>query len=116
MKKILEVIDYGNHDIRFNTDFREKDQGKIPEIISRIAFTMTTQLRGSTETEVIAMIRALAIADLALCVNRKQMIRSLDESSASFSKILRAALSALEKSGGGKVDLPPGWTSGKSVS
>lgn len=37
---------------------------------------MVTRLWGGNETAVLAMIRALAIADLAVSVNRKQMERN----------------------------------------
>lgn len=49
MKKILEVFQYGDNDIRFNTDFSEKEMARMPEIIGRLAFTMTTKLWGGNE-------------------------------------------------------------------
>lgn len=115
MKKILEVLEYGDHDIRFNTDFREKDQALIPEIIGKLAFTMTTRLWGGNEMAVLAMIRALAIADLSVSVNRKEMIRALDEDSAAFAKIMTRAIKELKKQGG-VVEFPPGFNPGKAAS
>ena len=79
MKKILEVLQYGDIDIRFNTDFDPvKNPNVIPDVISRTAFAMVTRLWGGNEMAVLAMIRALAIADLAVSVNRKQMIRDYE--------------------------------------
>ena len=115
MKKILEVFQYGDNDIRFNTDFSEKEMARMPEIIGRLAFTMTTKLWGGNEQAVLAMIRALAIADLAVSVNRKEMIRALDEDSATFAKIMNRAMNELKKNGGAVV-FPPGFNPGKSAS
>lgn len=79
MKKILEVLQYGEHDIRFNTDL---DVSKNPEILSEIMFDtaicMVTKLWGGNEQSVLAAIRVLSIADLGVSVNRKQMIKELD--------------------------------------
>ena len=82
MKKILEVLQYGDIDIRFNTDLDPiKHPNVIPDVITRTSFAMTTRLWGGNERAVLAMIRALAVADLAVCVNRKEMVRHLDEDS-----------------------------------
>lgn len=101
MKKILEVLRYGDHDIRFHTDI---DPTKDPEVINKtvaeLAFAMMTTLWGGNEQAVLAMIRALAIADLGVSVNRRQMIGFLDESSAVLEKSFRNARKAFEESGG----------------
>ena len=59
MKKILEVLRYGENDIRFNTDI---DPLKDPEIIhptvTELAMAMMTTLWGGNEQAVLAMIRA----------------------------------------------------------
>ena len=107
MKKILEVLQYGEIDIRFNTDFSEKNPEEITEIISKIALAMMTKLWGGKETAVIAMIRALAIADLAVCNNRKEMVRSFDKESENFARIMQLALEEFKKNGGKVVQFPP---------
>ena len=107
MKKILEVLQYGDADIRFNTDFSEKNAEEIPEIISKVAFTMITKLWGGKEAAVLAMIRALAIADLSVCNNRKEMIRGFDKESENFAKIMKMALEELKRNGGKVVQFPP---------
>lgn len=100
MKKILEILQYGDHDIRFNTDFQvEKDPDCIPEIMVGIATAMTTSLWGGNETSVLAMIRALASADLACSVNRKEMLRFLDQVSGDLQHSMMEARRMMEKSG-----------------
>ena len=54
---------------------------------------MATRLWGGNETSVIAIIRALAIADLTLCVNRKEMIEMLDD----LSRMGASALNEIQK-------------------
>ena len=82
MKKILEVLQYGDLDIRFNTDIDVfKHPESVQETIAKASLAMTTTLWGGNEQSVLAMIRALSIADLGVSVNRKEMIRFLDESS-----------------------------------
>lgn len=80
MKKILEVLQYGEADIRFNTDIEIM---KRPELASEIAawtlFAMVTKLWGGNEQSVIAMIRALAIADIAASINPDEMAEMLLE-------------------------------------
>ena len=82
MKKILEVLQYGDFDLRFNTDIDvSKHPEAVQDTIARAAMSMTTTLWGGNEQSVLAMIRALSIADLGVSVNRKEMVRFLDESS-----------------------------------
>lgn len=98
MKKILEILQYGENDIRFNTDLElKKNPNLVPELVSKFAFAMTTSLWGGNEIDVLAIIRALAIADLGVSVNRKEMVRFLDEESACFSKIFNEAMAEMQK-------------------
>ena len=101
MKKVLEVLQYGECDFRFNTDL---DPEKHPEMLTALpvflCHAMMTSLWGGNETAVIAMIRCLAIADLAACANRKEMIRQIDEASAAVVRILKDARQDFEKAGG----------------
>ena len=65
MKKILEVLRYGENDIRFRTDIDPlKDPNVIHETVIELAMAMMTTLWGGNEQAVLAMIRALSIADL----------------------------------------------------
>lgn len=111
MKKILEVLQNGEIDIRFHTDFDPvKNPNVIPNVICRTAFAMVTRLWGENETAVLAMIRALAIADLAVSVNRKQMIQFLDEESAMMAKSFEESMKEVERNGGKVMRFAPGVT------
>ena len=117
MKKILEVLQYGDIDIRFNTDFDPvKNPNVIPDVISRTAFAMVTRLWSGNEMAVLAMIRALAIADLAVSVNRKQMIRDYDEDSAALAKSFLHAKKEFEKNGGKVMVFGPGVKPSSTIS
>lgn len=108
MKKILEVLQYGDIDIRFNTDLDPiKHPNVIPDVITRTSFAMTTRLWGGKEMAVLAMIRALAVADLAVCVNRKEMVRHLDEDSEALARSFLYAKKEFEKNGGRMTIFPP---------
>ena len=75
MKKILEVLQYGEFDIRFNTDFDVmKNPQALEDLVPRLAMAMTTSLWGGNEMSVLAMIRSLCIADIGVSVNRKEML------------------------------------------
>ena len=109
MKKILEVLQYSDTDLRFNTDVDvSKNQDIVPETISMAAFTMVTKLWGGNELSVLAMIRALAIADLAVSVNRKEMVRFLDEASEDIARAMSQAEKEFEKNGGKITTFPAG--------
>lgn len=100
MKKLIEVVQYNENDIRFNTDLEvEKNPETVSELTARFAFTMVTKLWGGNELSVLAMIRALAIADLAVSVNRKDMIKMLDQASGDLAKALRQAEQMMRRSG-----------------
>jgi len=101
MKKLLEVLQDGDGGIKFNTDI---DVMKNPEQVLSITYSsavaMMTTLWGGNEKSVIAVIRALAIADLAVSVNTEYMIRELKKSSELIKKNLQAAKKIIEKDGG----------------
>ena len=108
MRKILEVLQYGDFDIRFNTDIRAcRNPDIVPDIISRSAIAMTTKLWGGNEMDVLAMIRALSVADLAVSVNREEMVRYLDESSEMLARSFIEAREMFEKQGGKVTVFPP---------
>jgi hypothetical protein len=109
MKKLLEVCQYGDCDIRFNTDIQpEKLSRIIPGLSAQIAFSMMTQLWGGIEQPVLAVIRALAVADLAASANRKEMLRMFGAAADDVVKILKEANEAFTKSGGQIVSFGPG--------
>ena len=109
MKKILEIHQYGETDIRFHTDLRPTVKPEtIPELVSSTAFSMMTSLWGGNEIDILAVIRALAIADLAVSVNREEMIKMMDQDSKTFAEIIREAHQAFERNGGKAVVFAPG--------
>jgi hypothetical protein len=61
---------------------------------------MATRLWGGNECSVLAMIRSLAIADLSLCSDRKEIIRYLDESSMVMAHAFMDTKKEIEKRGG----------------
>ena len=104
MKKLLEVVQYDKGDIRFETDVDVmKDLEIVQSTVIDAMFSMTTSLWGGNEQSVLAMLRALTIADLAISVNRKEMIRWLDQASESFGDGFRETQRMLEKRGKIKV-------------
>ena len=109
MKKILEVLQYGDFDIRFDTDL---DPIKFPEAIAglppAVAFSMATKLWGGNENAVLSVIRALAVADLSLCFNRKQMLKFLEEDSAFLAMSMKEAQKEFERNGGKVKTFAPG--------
>ena len=109
MKKIIEVVRYGENDIRFHTDIDPlKDPDTIHQTVTELAMAMMTTLWGGNEQAVLAMIRALAIADLGVSVNRRQMVGFLDDASGMLEASIRDARKAFEQSGGKVMVFGPG--------
>ena len=62
MRKILEVLECSNGELKFNTDVDvSKDPEAVIDITGRAIFCMATKLWGGNEHSIIAMIRALFI-------------------------------------------------------
>lgn len=117
MKKILEVLRYGENDIRFHTDIDpSKDPSIIHQTVVELAMAMMTTLWGGNEQAVLAMVRALAISDLGVSVNRRQMVGFLNEASADLALSLQAARKAFEETGGKVMVFGPGVAPPKSRS
>jgi hypothetical protein len=109
MKTILRVIRTGDQKIRFETDLDvKKNPEAIPDLVNQFTLSMMTTLWGGNELSVLAVIRAMAIADLAVSVNRKEMIRHLDEASRMTARVIAEAKEAFKRSGGTVIDFPPG--------
>jgi hypothetical protein len=109
MKKILEVLRYGNGDIIFKTDVDPlKNPEEVNNVLIQTMMSMATKLWGGNEQAVLAMIRVLSIADLALSVNRKEMIRWLDRESGNLYKAFQDASAAFKKEGGKIMTFGPG--------
>lgn len=99
MKKLLEVIECENGEIRYNTDLKKIDMLKLQTLSGEFAFSMITKLWGGNETIVLAIIRNLAIADLAASVNRKEMVDFLDKASETTAMLLHKTIDEMKKNG-----------------
>ena len=109
MKKILEVLQFGDMGIKFNTDIDVlNDPSIVSNVVINSALTMMTTLWGGNELSGLAMLRALTIADLALSVNRKEMIQWLDDESAALCRTLQEDKKEFERQGGSVTTFPPG--------
>lgn len=108
-KTILKVVRHGENDIRFETDANPlQNPNEIHETVIEVAMAMVTTLWGGNEQAVLAMIRALAIADLGVSVNREQMVGFLDEASKNLADSMFQARQEFEKSGGQVMVFAPG--------
>ena len=109
MKTLLRVTQTGDQKIRFETDLdAKKNPSLILDLIEKFTFAMLTTLWGGNELTVLAIIRALAIADLSVSVNRKDMVRFLDETSKMTARALAEAKKDFVRSGGQIIDFAPG--------
>lgn len=105
MKKILEVLEGSNGELKFNTDVDViKDPESVVDVTGRAIFTMATKLWGGNEHSVIAMIRAMFIADMALSPDRDIICKGLAKESKVMYEIFQKSISKC-----GKVQqFPPG--------
>ena len=82
MKKILEVLQYGDGELRFNTDIDvHKNPMAIMDLTLAAMFSMATKLWGGNEQTVIAVIRSLFVADMAISPDRKVVLKGLGKES-----------------------------------
>ena len=117
MKKLLEILQYGETDIRFRTDIDvEKHPEQLENLAPAAAFAMMTSLFGGNEQSVLAVIRALSIADLAVSVNRREMISELDEISKNLARCLEEAKAEMVKRGAKILEFGPGVAPSKTKS
>ena len=78
MKKILEVLQDGDGELKFNTDLDVQENPMvIMDLTVNAMLSMTTKLWGGNEQTVIAVIRALFVADMAISVDRKIVLKGL---------------------------------------
>ena len=107
MKKILEVLECSNGELKLNTDVDViKDPESVIDITGRAIFTMATKLWGGNENSIMAMIRALFIADMALSPDRERICKGLAKEAKTMYDIFQKSISLC-----GKVQtFPPGFT------
>lgn len=115
MKKILEVLQDGSGQLRFNTDIDVMKNPQLALDITQSAMiSMATTLWGGNEMSVLAMIRALAIADLSVSVNQNEMIEYLKQSSKSLGEAFRSAMKDAQRHGKATI-FPPNVKPGSKV-
>lgn len=115
MKKILEVLQDSSGQLRFNTDIDvTKNPQTALDITECAMFSMVTTLWGGNETSVLAMIRALAIADLSVSVNQNEMIEYLRQTSKSLSEAFQLAMKDAQRHGKATI-FPPNVKPGSKV-
>lgn len=107
MKKILEVLQCRNGELKFNTDVDViKNPESVIDITGMAIYTMATKLWGGNEHSVVAMIRALFLADMALSPDRDVICKGLIKESGFMYEIFQKSISQC-----GKVQtFPPGFT------
>ena len=108
MKKILEVLQYGEGELRFNTDLDlQKDPMAIMDLTVSAMLSMATKLWGGNEQTVIAIIRSLFVADMAISVDRKTVLNGLGAESEKMGEHFMKMMKTLQEQG--KVmSFPPG--------
>ena len=100
MKKILEVIQCRDDGLRFNTDLDlQDDMMAVMDLAVNAMFSMATKLWGGNEQTLIAVIRALFVADMAICVNRRAVLKGLGEESERMGKQFTKMMKELEAQG-----------------
>ena len=100
MKKILEVLQDSTGELKFDTDIDvEKDPTIVMDIMSSGMFCMATKLWGGKEGSVIAAIRALFVADMAISADRDLIMKGLGKEAAHMGKIFNGMMEKLQAEG-----------------
>ena len=100
MKKILEVIQCKTGELRFNTDLDvKKNPMEVMDVTISAMLSMATKLWGGNEQTVIAVIRALFVADMAISVDRKVVLKGLGEEADVVGKQFMKMMNELQAQG-----------------
>lgn len=100
MKKILEVLQCSNGELRFNTDLKvQKNPMELMDITISAMLSMATKLFGENEQAVVAIIRALFVADMAISVDRKVVLKGLGEESEKMGQQFMEMMKVLQSQG-----------------
>ena len=100
MKKILEVLQYGEGELRFNTDLDlQKDPMAIMDLTINAMLSMATKLWGGNEQTVIAIIRSLFVADMAISSDRKVVLKGLGKESEKLGEDFLKMMKELQEQG-----------------
>ena len=108
METILKIT-RDDKGLNFDTDLDPVSNPElIHDVIIQTAMAMMTTLWGGNEQAVLAMIRAIAVADLGVSVNREQMVSFLDDASKALAGSLADARNAFVQNGGTITTFAPG--------
>ena len=100
MKKILEVLQYGDGELRFNTDLDvKKNPTAVMDLTIAAMFSMATKLWGGNEQTVIAVIRSLFVADMAISPDRKVVLKGLGKESEKLGEDFLKMMKELQEQG-----------------
>ena len=99
MRNLLIVTENEKGEINFDTDLTKNDLSEIPVLAGMFAFNMLTRLWGGNELMVLAVIRNLALADLAVSTNRKEMLNFLDQASKYTAEQVFALIEKMKEDG-----------------
>lgn len=114
MKKILEVLQCEDGHLRFNTDLdAQKDPMAIMDLTVSAMFSMATRLWGGNEQTVIAVIRSLFVADMAISVDRKVVLNGLGKESEKMGEQFMTIMKILQDQGKAMA-FPPDMSSSSS--
>ena len=114
MKKILEVIQCDDGQLLFNTDLDvRKNPMVLMDLTARAMFSMATKLWGENEKTVIAVIRALFVADMAISVDRKIVLKGLGQESEKMGEEFMKMMTELQAQGKA-MTFPPDMSSPSS--
>ena len=100
MKKILEVLQNEDGELRFNTDLNvQKNPKIIMDLTISAMFSMATRLWGGNEQTVIAVIRALFVADMAISADRKIVLNGLGKEAEQMGEEFMKMMKTLQDQG-----------------
>lgn len=108
MKKILEVLQYGEGELRFNTDLDlQKDPMAIMDLTVSAMLSMATKLWGGNEQTIIAVIRSLFVADMAISTDSKTVLKGLGHEAEKMGDEFIKMMKTLQDQGKA-MSFPPG--------
>ena len=100
MNKILEVLQSEDGLLRFNTDLdAQKDPMAIMDLTVSAMFSMATNLWGGNGQSVVAVIRSLFVADMAISVDRKIVLEGLGKEAEQMGEDFLKMMKKLQEQG-----------------
>ena len=99
-KKVLEVLQCSDGELKFNSEIDvDSDPTVVMDIMSSAMFCMATKLWGEKENSVVAMIRALFVADMAISVDRDFILKGLSKEAAHMGRLFNDMMEKFQAEG-----------------